>query len=149
LGGGAGSSSNTMCRPGPMPNSIVGHTKWHLDSCSRFDTIDISRKLGGCVVPLFGGGAAGSPSKTMRPGLRPTSVPSNILIQPAIWPQQTLAKNWGLCPFGEGELGPHLSQCGGAEAYLCAKFYLDPLNRLATIHQRYRQTDRTDKWPIA
>jgi len=31
----------------------------------------------------------------------------------------------------------------GAESYLHAKFYLRPSNRLATIHQRYRQTDRT------
>jgi len=30
-----------------------------------------------------------------------------------------------------------------AEAFLHAKFHLDPSNRLATIHQRYRQTDRT------
>jgi len=29
-----------------------------------------------------------------------------------------------------------------AEAYLHAKLHLDPSNRLATIHQRYRQTDR-------
>jgi len=27
-----------------------------------------------------------------------------------------------------------------AEAYLRAKFHLDPSNRLATVHQRYRQT---------
>ena len=26
------------------------------------------------------------------------------------------------------------------EAYLHAKFHLDPSNRLATVHQRYRQT---------
>jgi len=32
-----------------------------------------------------------------------------------------------------------------AEAYLHAKFHLDPSNRLATIHRRYRQTDRTDR----
>jgi len=25
-------------------------------------------------------------------------------------PQQTLAENWGLCPFRGGELGPHLTQ---------------------------------------
>jgi len=31
----------------------------------------------------------------------------------------------------------------GAEAYLHAKFHLDPSNRLATIHQGHRQTDRT------
>jgi len=30
-----------------------------------------------------------------------------------------------------------------AKAYLLAKFHLDPSNRLATIYQRYRQTDRT------
>jgi len=30
-----------------------------------------------------------------------------------------------------------------AEAYLQAKFHLDPSNRLATTHQRYKQTDRT------
>ena len=30
-----------------------------------------------------------------------------------------------------------------AEAYLHAKFDLDPSNRLATVHQRHRQTDRT------
>jgi len=32
-----------------------------------------------------------------------------------------------------------------AEAYLHAKFHLDPSNRLATVHERYRQTDRTDR----
>jgi len=39
-----------------------------------------------------------------------------------------------------------------AEAYLHAKFHLDPSNRLATVHERYRQdrqTDRTDKGLIA
>jgi len=32
-----------------------------------------------------------------------------------------------------------------AEAYLHAKFHLDPSNRLATIHQRYRQDRQTDR----
>jgi len=31
-----------------------------------------------------------------------------------------------------------------AEAYLQAKFHLDPSNRLATVHERHRQ-DRTDR----
>jgi len=35
-----------------------------------------------------------------------------------------------------------------AESYLCAKFHLDPSNRLATVHERHRQ-DRTDNGPIA
>ena len=57
------------------------------------------------------GRAAGSPSNTMLFGSRPTSLPSGILIHPAIWPQQIWAKNCGggLCPFGEGELSPHLT----------------------------------------
>jgi len=38
-------------------------------------------------------------------GPRPTSVPSGILIHPAIWPQQIWAKNWGLRPFWEGGAG--------------------------------------------
>jgi len=54
---------------------------------------------------------------------------------------------------GTGLLGSHLTQCGGDEAYLQAKFHLDPSNRSATIHQRHRQTDRqdrqTDNGPIA
>ena len=35
------------------------------------------------------------------------------------------------------------------EAYLHAKFHLDPSNRLATMHERYRQTGQTDNGPIA
>ena len=45
-----------------------------------------------------------------------------------------------------GGAGSHLTQCGRAEAFLHAKFHLDPYNRLATVHERYRQTDRqTDR----
>jgi len=39
------------------------------------------------------------PSNTKSPGPRPTSIPSGIVIHPAVWPQWTLAENWGLCPF--------------------------------------------------
>jgi len=45
-------------------------------------------KLGAC---LFGGRAAGSLSNTMWPGLRPTSMPSFILMHPTILPQHTNA----------------------------------------------------------
>jgi len=31
------------------------------------------------------------------------------------------------------------------EAYLNAKFRLDPSNRFATVHERYRQTGQTDR----
>jgi len=49
---------------------------------------------------------------------------------------------------GEG-MGPHLTQfqCGLGRVYMNAKFHLDPSNRLATIHQRDRQTARqTAQW---
>jgi len=43
---------------------------------------------------------AGSPSNTVSSGPRPTSVPSGILIDPAVSPQQTWAsENRTLCPF--------------------------------------------------
>jgi len=43
---------------------------------------------------------------------------------------------------GTGSWVPILHNVAGAEAYLGAKFHLDPSNRLATIHQRLRQRIR-------
>jgi len=60
-------------------------------------TIDIGRKEGGVAMPLLG--INWIPINATWPGPRYTSVQSAILIDPAIWPQQTWAKNWGLCPF--------------------------------------------------
>jgi len=56
----------------------------------------------------------------------------------------------GCAPLGEGELGPHLTQCGqGRGLPACPVFHLDPSNRLATVHERYRQDrigqDRQDR----
>ena len=50
-------------------------------------------------------------------------------------------------PLSVGELDIHLTQCGLCQAYLHAKWYPNSSNRLATIHQRHRQTgqDRTDR----
>ena len=45
-------------------------------------------KMGGATVPLSVGGA-GSPSNTMPPGPRLTSILSGILIHPTSWPQYT------------------------------------------------------------
>jgi len=59
----------------------------------RLATMDMNRKLGGGCAPL--GQGAGSPSNTMSPGPRPTSLQSGILIHSAIWPQQTWAENCG------------------------------------------------------
>jgi len=49
------------------------------------------------VCPFYGG--PGSPSNTKSPRLRPTPIPSSILVHPAVWPQRTWAENRGLCPF--------------------------------------------------
>ena len=95
-------------------------------------------------MPLLGGELV--PYLTQcRLGRGPTSIPSAILINPAIWPQQTWAENWGLCPFGKGELGAHLTQCSRGRAYLHAKFHLDPSKCLATIHHRHRQAGQTER----
>jgi len=48
----------------------------------------------------------------------------------------------GLRPFFRGGGAWSPSSTMWAEAYLFGKFHLDPRNRLATIHQRYGQTDR-------
>ena len=50
----------------------------------------------------------------------------------------------GCCALLWGAGSPYNS-VAGAEAYLRAKFHLDPCSRLATIHQRHRQTDTQDK----
>jgi len=44
---------------------------------------------------------------------------------------------------GEGSWVPILYNVAMAEASLRAKFHLDPSNRLATVHQRFRQTGQT------
>jgi len=120
----------------------------------------MSLKQGEVMCPFCSG--AGSPSSTMWPGPMPTSIPSSILIHPAIWPQQIWAETWGGCaPLDEGQVGPHLTQCTRAEAYLHAKFHLDPSNHLATVHQRHRRDRQrsdsiwqtilqtvTQKWPL-
>jgi len=58
----------------------------------------VGRKVGeGCCAPFRGGvgfavalsKGAGSPSNTMWPGPRPTSIPSGIFIHPTVWPQYT------------------------------------------------------------
>ena len=73
---------------------MLGHS---FNKCSavagmgdRLVTIDMDRKLG--AVPLWGRGA-GSPSNTLSPGPKPTSIPSGILIYPTVWPQYTNVKD--------------------------------------------------------
>ena len=51
-----------------------------------------------------------------------------------------MGRKLGAVPLGEGELGPHLTQCGQSRGLPSCQFHFDPSNRLATIHQRHRQT---------
>jgi len=97
-------------------------------------------KIGEGAPPPFWGGELGL-HLTQSPGSRPTSIPSGILIHPAIWPQQIWTENCGAVPlWGRGAGSP--LQCGQGRDLPHAKFHLDPSNRLATIHQRHRQTNR-------
>ena len=90
---GAGSPSNSK-----LPSDILIHPAvWPQQTWAE--------NWGLC--PFLAGRGAGSRltqcrHQTVSPGLSPTSIPSGILIHPAIWPQQIWAKNWGLCPCGGG-----------------------------------------------
>jgi len=99
----------------------------------------------GLLYHLFWEGV-GSSSNTMSPGLRATSVPSDILIHPAVWPTDTDRKiKWGLCPFWRMGLGPCLT-CGGGRGLRPTCHVLSSASiLLATIHQRYRQTGQTEQ----
>jgi len=98
-------------------------------------------------------GGAGSPSNTMCPGPRPTSRPSGILIQPAVWPQvhnRHGPKIGGLYLFGEGELGPHLTQCDRGRGSMPSFMLIHPtvwpqytnITERQTGHWTDRQTGR-------
>ena len=69
-------------------------------------TIAMGRTLGYAVLP-FWGDLGRHLTQCRLHGL-----PNGILIHPAVWPQETWAKNWTAVPLlGEGELSPHLTQC--------------------------------------
>jgi len=98
--------------------------------------------------PFFwGGGRVGSLSSTKSPGTRPTSIPSGILIHPAVWPQQTWAENWRCIPLGAGS--PSNTMWSGQRPICTPSFILI----IATIWPQYTNVtdrqDRTDNGPIA
>jgi len=73
------------------PNLTQSHLSqglplWNPDPSSRLATTDIGLKVGAAVSLLWGNWV---PSNTMRPGARPTSMPSGTLIHPTVWPQYT------------------------------------------------------------
>ena len=79
------------------------HAKCRFDPSSRSATKDMGRKLAEGGSASFRGRAAGFPYSTMSLGPRPASLPSGILIHPAIWPQQIWAENWVALPlWGRG-----------------------------------------------
>jgi len=97
----------------------------------------MGRKFGGSAPFRARGGAVAWAG--------PTSIPSDILIHAAIWPQQIWAEIVVCARLGEGSWVPTYHNVARAEAHLHAKFHLDPSNRLATVHERHIQTDRQDR----
>jgi len=100
VGEGAVSICNTVSpwmRRTTIPSVILTHlaiwpqeTPWFI-RMQALPGSDVHKQQNwGAAVPLSARGA-GSPSNTMWSGPRPTSVPSGMLIHPAIWPQQTWA----------------------------------------------------------
>jgi len=91
----------------------------------------MGQKLKDCAI--FGGGAAGSPSNTMQPGPRPTSVQKCHLDPSSRLATIHSPKSGGLLsPVLSGDLGPHLTQCRLAEAYLHTKWHPDSSSNFVT-----------------
>jgi len=63
------------------------YAKCHLDPSGCLAALDMGRKLGGSAHYL-GMGQLGFNLTQMSLGSRATSLPSGILIHPAIWPQE-------------------------------------------------------------
>jgi len=81
--------------------------KWRLDPCSSLATIH-GPKLGALCLPFsfFGWGNVAWAEVY-------TSVASGVLIHPVVWPHNRRGPTiGGSVRFGDGELGPHLTQCG-------------------------------------
>jgi len=92
------------------------------------------------ALPPFLGRVEWGPHLTQSLGLRPSSIPSGILIYAANWPQQIWAEIWlGAVPlWGRGSWVPIQHNVARAEAYPHVMFHLGP----STVDERRRQTDR-------
>ena len=101
----------------------------------------MGRKLGG--VPPFLWGELGPYLTQCRldRGLPQYQVPLNPSSHWTTTDMDRKLKNGG-CAF-LGRAGYTSNNVTEAEAYLHAKFHLDPSNRLAIIHQSHRQTGQT------
>jgi len=102
-------------------------------------TIDICRKMGGYCAPFRFGGA-GSPSNTMSPGPRPTSIPSSILIHPE---EAAVPFPWWRAGFSSNTMLP-----GPRPTSIPSGILIHP-----TIWPQYTNvtdnTDRQDSGPVA
>ena len=85
------------------------HAKFHLDPGSRLATKDMGRKLWGSA--LFWRGGAGSPSNTKSPCEAYLHTKWH-LNSSSHFSHNYKPKIGRLYPFGDGELGPHLTQRG-------------------------------------
>jgi len=137
----------TQCCQGRGLPSYQVMASW---SIQPFGHIKHGPKIGGCA--LFGRGSW-SPSGTVWPGPRPTSIPSGIFINAAVWPQQIWAENWGLCPFGGGGPGsPSSTKWPGRGLPACqvSCWSVQPFGHSTPTLQRGQtgQTDSTDNHPI-
>ena len=117
----------------------------HLDSSSH--SVGHNRhgpKIGWGLCFFFWGELG--PLQTQSPELRPTSIPSGILINPAVWPQQIWPKNGGLSLFGGGGAGsPSNTMWPGPRPTCLPSFILiEP-----TVWPPTSQTNRTDNGQIA
>jgi len=74
---------NGICRRENKP--LIYKCSAAAEMSDHLATIHMHWKVGGYCALSTGG--VGSPSNRMSPGPRPTSVPSGILINPAVWPQ--------------------------------------------------------------
>jgi len=125
-------------------------TKCHLDPSSHLATTDMGQKLGGYA--LFGGGLVPHLAQCdMRRGLPPYQVAS-WSIQPAIWPQQILAKNFGgsrgCAPLGRGAVSPSNTMWPGPRSTCmrsCTLIHVTVWPQYTSVIDRQDRTER-HKW---
>jgi len=109
----------------------------------------------GCCAPFAGGGRKElgthltecglAPSNTTSPGRGLPLYQVLSLSTSHFATTDTGQKLGGSAPFWHRGAGSPSNTVARAEAYLHAKFHLDPSNHLAAVHQRHRQTGQTNR----
>jgi len=139
---GAGSPSNTTRSPGLRPTS-----SWFIQP---FCHNKHGPKIWVDSTPFLGRGS-GSPSNTVAlgRGLPPYQVEA--------WSMQPFGRNGygpkigGCAPLGEGELGPHLTQCGqgrGLRARQVSSWSVKPFGHNTATLQTDRQRSDSIGWTV-